>query len=857
MVVVGPGFKLHRVFNPQGPYNIRILEIDLSNQNNKLETVLARDVLGTGFEKTSSMAARKNKPGKIVIGAINGDFFGISYPNNPYTFLSGSQVINREYAQAHNVSGSIFGIKSDLKPIIESIKFSGSIKAKNNNTFTISAFNDTCSSNTMILYNKYFGNQTKTNNTTSEVKLKPLGNFQLNSAQKFVVLQKQLNTGNMSFNADEYVMSGNGTAATFIQNNISAGDTISITIGTSPNKGDITQMIGGGVVLVQNGVVPTFTNTDVHPRTAIGFNQDSTKIFFVTVDGRQPGFSVGMSYEQLGKYMKGIGCYQALNLDGGGSTTMVVRGVIENSPSDAAGERSVANCLIAVCEAPTNEIIDSLSLSPKQINIDTTQIKKINCNGIDKWGYKIEVNPKDISWQIIGINGYVDTLGFFHPINSGSGYIIGSLNNLRDTISVTVSVERFPIWSMSAAGNNLPSWFSSTGSTERGLAYGFVDNKHRVYVVSRPNAYILDAATGDKVGDLNTTGISGGTFTLNDIDVSSDGIIFGCNLTTNSGSSAFKVYKWLNETAQPQQVISFNSGAYRLGDKFTVIGNVSSGTATVYAAAQATNKVLRWTMQGGEFIQTATEITLSDITSCGTSPSVAPVSEGISKFYLNGYGIYPKEYNANGTIINTMNTTVVPTGSNAIRYFEKNGRKFLVTYIYGFGNENAKIVDITKGIENAELVETTPSLGSNANNIAITGDVAVRDYNDKIVIVYVLACNNGLGAYAISIDSISTNITENINENFSFTLSQNYPNPFNPITNIKYSLNEAGFVTLKIYDVLGKEIEVLVNDYKNAGVYYHSWDGTEYSSGIYFYELKLMNNKKFIKSKTGKMILVK
>ena len=71
-----------------------------------------------------------------------------------------------------------------------------------------------------------------------------------------------------------------------------------------------------------------------------------------------------------------------------------------------------------------------------------------------------------------------------------------------------------------------------------------------------------------------------------------------------------------------------------------------------------------------------------------------------------------------------------------------------------------------------------------------------------------------------------------------FSLEQNYPNPFNPVTNIRYNIMESGFVTLKVYDVLGKEIAVLVNEQKQPGFYEIDFDGTKLSSGIYFYKLE-------------------
>jgi hypothetical protein len=70
-----------------------------------------------------------------------------------------------------------------------------------------------------------------------------------------------------------------------------------------------------------------------------------------------------------------------------------------------------------------------------------------------------------------------------------------------------------------------------------------------------------------------------------------------------------------------------------------------------------------------------------------------------------------------------------------------------------------------------------------------------------------------------------------------FSLSQNYPNPFNPTTNIRYQIANNSFVTLKIYDLLGREIETLVSEKQNAGTYITQFNGEQLSSGVYFYKL--------------------
>ena len=83
----------------------------------------------------------------------------------------------------------------------------------------------------------------------------------------------------------------------------------------------------------------------------------------------------------------------------------------------------------------------------------------------------------------------------------------------------------------------------------------------------------------------------------------------------------------------------------------------------------------------------------------------------------------------------------------------------------------------------------------------------------------------------------------------SFLLYQNYPNPFNPATKIKFALPKSSFTTLVIYDVLGRELEIIVNEQLNAGTYEADWNADKYSSGVYYYTLKAgdyVNTKKMI-----------
>ena len=77
-----------------------------------------------------------------------------------------------------------------------------------------------------------------------------------------------------------------------------------------------------------------------------------------------------------------------------------------------------------------------------------------------------------------------------------------------------------------------------------------------------------------------------------------------------------------------------------------------------------------------------------------------------------------------------------------------------------------------------------------------------------------------------------------LNKPVNYYLEQNYPNPFNPSTTIKWQMPRAGLVTLKVYDVLGREVKTLVNKELNAGKHEAVFDASRFSSGVYFYQLK-------------------
>lgn len=115
---------------------------------------------------------------------------------------------------------------------------------------------------------------------------------------------------------------------------------------------------------------------------------------------------------------------------------------------------------------------------------------------------------------------------------------------------------------------------------------------------------------------------------------------------------------------------------------------------------------------------------------------------------------------------------------------------------------------------------------------------------------FVVATNSNDNSISIlDLSLINSSASDKSSNPFKYELLQNFPNPFNPNTKIKYSVPKIGFVNIKVYDVLGREITTLVNEVKPAGNYEVEFDGRNLSSGVYFYEMQagsFIDTKKFI-----------
>jgi hypothetical protein len=192
-------------------------------------------------------------------------------------------------------------------------------------------------------------------------------------------------------------------------------------------------------MLVSNGEVLTKHTHDIsgyQPRTAVGTSKDGKTLYMVTVDGR--GISKGVTQVELAYLMSEIGSYNALNLDGGGSTQMVGRIAGEknlkilNTPSEI---RKVVNSIGVISTKSSS--INSLSIDSSSDKVLKGHSVTLNVKGYDKYLNTCDVEQDDVSWKISGVTGSIKN-GVFTPKSSGTAKITATYKKKKETIEIEV-----------------------------------------------------------------------------------------------------------------------------------------------------------------------------------------------------------------------------------------------------------------------------------------------------------------------------------------------------------------------------------------------------------------------------------
>ena len=358
--IVSPGIVHKKIINTIDTLTIDVLKIDLSQGNYYIRSVKAKNLLNER-ETTSDMSKALSDSGYEVIAAINADFFEQDGEVINNMISEGKYVKAVKFTDSpfNSFVNSQFAITCNNNLLLEQFVFSGNVLFSDGTIEEIRRINSKADSNSITIYNSFQGNYTPIvpeKWAVSEVLLIPAG--QSGDTAFFTIGDSLMQAGHTEIPNDGFIISANNKYAHYLSREFEIGDTLKLLLKLNPNFTNIQSLTGGWPQLVKDGNSLVKSNKNIegviqrfsenrHPRTGVGFSKDSTIVYFITVDGRQQ-MSRGMSLLEFADLMIDEGVYQGLNLDGGGSTTMIINNKVVNNPSDNTGERAVGNCLVLI-----------------------------------------------------------------------------------------------------------------------------------------------------------------------------------------------------------------------------------------------------------------------------------------------------------------------------------------------------------------------------------------------------------------------------------------------------------------------------------------------------------------------------
>jgi hypothetical protein len=325
----------------------------------ELRTVKGLDHV-VGRERPSEMARRTAKAeGRELLAAVNADFFNFTPPGvSEGPQVSDGRVVKSEdrnrAARADTVlrDQPVFGIAGNGKAFFADAHLEGWVRPADDGALTLLRVNRAASNDSLTLYNSFMGDTTPSDSGVVELVLRTVRAASMAGDTALAVVTR-LDTlfAGVSIPRDGAVLS---LPARMAPRSATVGDTISWSLPFSGAPPRVRELVGGYPMLLRDGrhvfentkaIISGFSVTQ-HPRTAVATLADGSLIL-LAVDGRSEA-SRGMSLTQLTNFLVSLGAVNALNLDGGGSTVMVVRDSIVNHPSDKEGERAVGNALVVL-----------------------------------------------------------------------------------------------------------------------------------------------------------------------------------------------------------------------------------------------------------------------------------------------------------------------------------------------------------------------------------------------------------------------------------------------------------------------------------------------------------------------------
>jgi hypothetical protein len=386
-------------FTAHGPVVINLISAPKPTGLYALKPVLSNNAI-LGRERVTSM--QKRVSAEATVAGVNGDLFSWN-DGHPTGGLIRGGVLDSGPVDFR----STVGIDTGGVLHVERVRLAGTWQGSGQRR--ILGINEVPRPNHTTLYTRAWGARTPAENTGAQAIIEPFPVTKPNTPLTGVVTQ-YVSGGNQPIPPDGAVLVARGSQAGFLSTEAPQGSNVTVLLTLTPPWSNVLEAVGGGPVIVREGKpvfrsLEGFTTDQLayrHPRTGVGQTADG-RIMLVAVDGRQPGYSTGLTNFELALTMMRLGCVTASALDAGGSTTMAFDGKLLNRPSDPGGERAVAEALTLFYYGVYAPALPAPVLSPNADGVDDTQT----------FAYKL-VRPSTVTATLTGPGGVVV------PLDSGS-----------------------------------------------------------------------------------------------------------------------------------------------------------------------------------------------------------------------------------------------------------------------------------------------------------------------------------------------------------------------------------------------------------------------------------------------------
>ncbi len=400
-----------------------VIKADLNQTHLKLELLKSND--GVDILDTVPNLAKTNAQ---TVVAVNADFFSIYKGNKGFSL--GLEIKDNTLLQSHiNTTEMAGAFLENNELALSYLTLNQMLVAPNGEYQEIRHRNK---------HTSYYGDLLLyTSDFNGGMSPAPGGEVVEMVVENDEVVEFRRNMPSVAIPENGYIITVSEGSSMFLANNFKIGDKVKIDLYATPSLDNVDTAFGGGTLLLKDGEVTPITHevSGYNPRTAIGTDKTGKIIYIVTVDGRQ-SFSKGATLPELAEIMKEIGCYDALNLDGGGSTNLVAKTPFNseihsiNSPTE---NRRVINAVGITTSAYTSEPASvKLSLSNDIVFIDDTI--NIEARIFDKYLNPVWNNDEaDISVS----DGKVKN-NIYYPTQGGNTTITAKYKNFKDTKSIKV-----------------------------------------------------------------------------------------------------------------------------------------------------------------------------------------------------------------------------------------------------------------------------------------------------------------------------------------------------------------------------------------------------------------------------------